>query len=249
MKKFLTTILIVMLTAFLAACGGDSEEGDNPEEPNQEEPNQEEENNEDTTATEDIEDDQVVAKVNGEDILGADLKSSVSFFEQQYQQMGQDPSQLAGQLQQQALDNLIHIELVKQAAADQNIEASEEEVEEEYQSQIEQVLEATELESEEEVLEENETSEEEVKENIRQNLITTKYLEENIEEPEVSDEEIQEAYDNYKSAMEQQGQEVEESLEDMEESLIQQVKDQKSGEKEIEHLEQLREEADVEVLI
>ncbi|SEQ95168.1 SurA N-terminal domain-containing protein [Piscibacillus halophilus] len=260
MKKFLTAILIVMLTAFLAACTGDSDESDNQEEPNEEEQGQEEENaeenedeneegSEESAAIEDIEDDQVVATVNETEILGEELKSSVNFFNQQYQQMGQDPSQLAGEIQKQALDNLIHIELVKQAAADEGIEVDEEEVDEEYQSQIQQVQEATDLESEEEVLEENETTEEEVKENIRQNLITTEYLEQNVEEPEVTDEELEEAYNNYKSAMEQQGQEVEDSLEDMEDQLREQVKSQKSGEKELELLEQLRENADVEVLI
>ncbi|WP_054751953.1 SurA N-terminal domain-containing protein [Piscibacillus salipiscarius] len=177
MKKFLTAILFVMLTAFLAACGGDSEGENNSEETNQEEQNGEENNqennkegNEDTTATKDIEDDQVVAKVNGTELLGADLKSSVSFFEQRYQQMGQDPSKMADQIQKQALDNLISIELVKQAAKEQGIKPSEDKIQEEYKKQIDQVKEATDLESEEEILKENDTSEKEVKEKYSSEL-------------------------------------------------------------------------------
>ncbi|TFB21726.1 hypothetical protein E3U55_07795 [Filobacillus milosensis] len=259
MKKFLTAILIVMLTAFLAACGGDEGDTENNQDNQDQEQSQEDKNNGEgegkeegnkqaKTPSEDIADDKVVAKVNDAEITGKELKETEGYFLQQYQMMGQDPSKFADQIQKQALDNLINIELVKQAAKESGIKPSEEEINKEYQKTVDQLKKSNEAEDVSKVFEKYDTSEKEVKEDIRINLLTQKYLEKNIEEPTVSDKEIQEAYDKYKAQMKKAEQEAK-SLEEMKKSLKGQVKSQKESKKTQALLKQLREENDVEILI
>ncbi|RPF53170.1 SurA N-terminal domain-containing protein [Aquisalibacillus elongatus] len=267
MKKFLTAILIVMLTAFLAACSGDSDEGDNPEE-GQEEDGQEENGEEEGQGEEgqgeeaqqeainvdEIESDEVVATVNDTEILGEEFKSSVDRVTQMYQQQlgGQGIDQMQAQIQQQALDQLINREVIKQEAQSQDLSVSDEEISEEYDNQINGLIEQSqgEFEDEEQVLEQVGMNEEELKDSLQTDLLIQKYLDENLEEPEVTDEEIQEQYDNMKAQMEESesGEEVP-SLEEVEDSIVQQIQSQKQGQQQQELIQNLREDYEIETLV
>ncbi|GEL78613.1 SurA N-terminal domain-containing protein [Tenuibacillus multivorans] len=263
MKKILLASLIVMLTAILAACtdNGEEDEGDNQEQ-NQEEQGQEEQNNDEQSEdgentgeesangqeslTADLPEDEVVATVNGEEITNGELLQNETFVKQRYQMFGMQQS--AEQIQQQALDQLINTELVLQSAEEAGIEPTEEEINTEYDNMISQLKEQNQTDDVSQIFEQAGTTEEEVRNDIRTQLTTEKYLDQNTEEVTVSDEEIQEAYDNYTAQLEQADQEPQ-SLEDMRGQLEQQVKTQKEGEQTQQLLDQLREDNDVEILI
>lgn len=73
---------------------------------------------------------EVVATVNGEDITNADLDVSINQFEQLAQAQGVDTSSAAIQteIRTQALEVLINTTLLRQAAAEQGIEITDEDV-------------------------------------------------------------------------------------------------------------------------
>jgi|AntRauTorcE11897_2_1112592.scaffolds.fasta_scaffold00551_14 FKBP-type peptidyl-prolyl cis-trans isomerase (trigger factor) len=74
----------------------------------------------------------VVAVVNGEDITGADLNTSIQQFNQAAVAQGADTSspEVAADIRSQALDVLVNTALLRQAAREQGIEASSDAVDE-----------------------------------------------------------------------------------------------------------------------
>ncbi|MDQ0159273.1 SurA N-terminal domain-containing protein [Alkalibacillus salilacus] len=270
MKKTLLLFVLAILASVMVACGGDnndegdsgnsgdegtseeegnSEEGGNSEDGSSEESSNGEGDSESSgESVSDVGEDEVVATVGGEDILGSRLLQAEQTLSQQYQMMGQDPSQNAGAIREAAMDQVVNSKVIELAALDAGLEPSEEEVTEEVDSQISTMQEQNELESEDAVYEQLGMSEEEVQDQIRSSMLIQNYLDENMEEPSVSDEDIEQAYEDYKSQMEQANQEAE-SLENMRSDLESQVKQQKQSEQQQALIDDLKEDTEVNVQI
>ncbi|NIK11998.1 SurA N-terminal domain-containing protein [Alkalibacillus almallahensis] len=276
MKKTLLLFVLAILASVMVACGGDNNdegdssnsenEGTSEEESNNENGNSNEENSnsEDGSSEEssngegnsessskgvsDVGEDEVVATVGGEDILGSRLLQAEQTLSSRYQMMGQDPSKNAGAIRDAAMNQVVNSKVIELAALEAGLEPSEEEVTKEVDSQISSMKEKNKLESKDAVYEQLGMSKEEVKSQIRSSLLIQNYLDENMEEPNVSDEDIQKAYEDYKSQMKQADQEAE-SLEKMRSKLKSQVKQQKQREQQQTLIENLKEDTEVNVKI
>lgn len=205
----------------------------------------------------------VVAEVNGEEITGEEFTTA---YESQFMEMSMQ-AQMTGEeideeeLQDQTLDGLIGVELLNQEADAEGIEASDEEVED----QLEELAEMNGMESVDELLamaEEQGASEEELREDVAQQVrIDT--LAEGLDVEEPTDEEIEEAYEE-QVAQQEAMQEMQEAegegeedaeapeipdLGEMRPQLEEQLTEQKQNEAITAHMEQLREDADIEVHI
>lgn len=196
---------------------------------------------------------EVVATVNGEEITREELEVMLEQQKQQYQMQGMDldseeMSDMREQLERQILDSLIANLLMAQAAEEKGISVSEEELEQEYQDLAAQFGGEEELNQQ---LEAAGITREEIKEDIARTLPAQKYMEsykeENISEEdlEVSEEELKAVYDQYSAQMGEEFGEFEEVKPQLEEDL----KRQKENEVLQSHVEELREEAEVEIKI
>ncbi len=159
----------------------------------------------------------VVATVNGAEIKQEELLQLEEQEKQQFMMMGMDPeseevTQMLEEMRPQMLDNLIATTVLQQKLEEENISASETEVEEYYQQYVEQFGGEEELEQQ---LEQAGVTKEELKQEISEQLpIQTyleKYLEENLSEEELDfpEEELRELYEAQQQQMEQQQQMME----------------------------------------
>ncbi|MGM8216047.1 SurA N-terminal domain-containing protein [Bacillaceae bacterium W0354] len=255
MKKMILFTIFVLLTTITVACSNDSDKDkendkDKNETENVENNNEQDKDSNDEESALSFEelDVDVVATVNGEDISKDELIQNEQYLVDQYEMMGMPIAGSEGQIRETALNQLINTKLVVQNAIDEGLVPSDEEIEEEYQSLIDELKSYYETDDVSEVFEQFDTNEEEVKSDIRTDLITNKFLEANLKVEEVSDEELQQAYDDYVAQMEQAEQEAE-SLENVRELLKQQLTDQKQSDAQRELIDRLRENSEIEVLI
>lgn len=158
----------------------------------------------------------VVAVVNGENIYDDDLRQMEQQELQQLTMMGLDPEsdearQMIEQFRPQILENLISVTLIEQKAAEAGLEASEDEVEAQFQQYVQQTGGEDALQQQ---LGEIGLSLDDLKNEIRQQLPTQKYLEQYLsehlsdEDMQFSEEELREAYEHQlqqQEMMEQQG--------------------------------------------
>ncbi|MCP8617666.1 SurA N-terminal domain-containing protein [Salirhabdus salicampi] len=222
MLKKQTLFGVIIMLMILAACS-------------------QENNNEEGKA---IEDDTTVATVNGMEIKGEDYNMLYEQTEQYFAQQGQDPEdeEIANQIKESALDQLIGQKVVLFYADQNGYEASEEEIEEQFDFVKSQ------YESDEDfadILQQHNLTEEKLRSEIANQIKTNQFLEDKIGEVEVTDEEIQEYYDMYK---EQMGDEIPE-LEEVEEMLKDEIQRQKQQEQMAQVIENLKEDSDIEILI
>lgn len=258
MKRFSRKALLSLpLSAalVLAACGGENEEvpnNNNGENSANEENNVVEDDNNtsddetdvdiDEEAGTEADPDEVVATVNDEEIIMGDLQQilapQMAQIEQMQGQMEEEQmEQMLVQVQNQALDQLVNQELLLQTANEYDIQVDEETVE----SQLDQTIAQFEdeeqfeqaLESENLTLEELETSFRE--QIIIQNFLTLDHLDD--DEITVSEEDVQTLYDQAAAQNPEIG-----KFEDVKAEMKQQAKSQQ-------YIQQLREEADIDILI
>ncbi len=253
-KKLLTGAAVTTLLLGLAACDQDAEPDagatQDADAEGQEAPLGEEDMEMPEPDTEDIP--EVVATVNGEEISDEEF---IPLYEQQFQQLAMQ-SQMSGEepdedmIREQTLDGLISTELLLQDAAARGFEASEEEIDELLQETAEQggMESADEL---VEAYEEQGESEEDLREDAANQVRIDKVIDD-LEVPEPSEEELEEAYEEMEAQQEMmaeaQGGEAEElpPFEEVRDELEEQVAAEDENEAAMEHVEQLREAADVE---
>lgn len=232
MKKWILALVLAVVTVGLAACGDDEPADENTETQTETSPPVE------ITDEEKVDDEEVVAVVNGTELTGTKynpLYLQVKMLNQQFGQGDNDPEVV----KEQTMIILIEQELIRQDASEQNIEVTDEEAEEELNQLVAQVGE----EEYQAVLEENQISEEEFKNQLRDDLITRRYMDEQFD-TEVSDEEIQENYESLKEENEELGE-----LEDVEDQIRTIVAQEKETEQLQTRLEELKEEAEIEQLL
>ncbi len=284
-KKWIVSLALAVSVSVMTACGGDEASDDQEGQSNdsqQEETN--EENNENSsnedggnegeTAQEmpdpdlsDIPD--VVAEVNGEEISKNEFESVYVSTLNNYAAQGmniqeQDENgEMQEQIQQQTVDQLIGQKLLIQEADNQDITASEEEIDEELTSLKEQFGSDEQF---QEALDSEGVSEDELQSDIEQQVKVNKLVENETGDIEVTDEEVEEMYNQMVQAQgggegEEGSEESEDggseedgssesetpSLEEMRPQIEQQITSQKQNEQVQSLVDQLREEGDVTV--
>ncbi len=191
----------------------------------------------------------LVAKVNGQGVSKSDFESMLERMKATYTQQGIDveelDEQMIKQMESQVLDQLINAELLSQLATKAGIEVQEENVNKQLEA-IKANFES--VEKYQEALDKNELTEAGLLDRIREDLRITQFLENNVGQVKVTDEEIKKAYDEYKSAMVSQKQEVQ-TLEDFKMQLEAQILAKKKQEKITNIIEKLKLDNDIEILI
>ncbi|ADH99675.1 SurA N-terminal domain-containing protein [Salisediminibacterium selenitireducens] len=182
----------------------------------------------------------VVATVNGEDIPMANLEMQLQQYEMMFAQQGidfedEENMALLMQIQEGIVDELIQLELLVQEADSQNIQADEDEV----QAEMEQIRSQFDDDFEEVLASQGYTEdllENEIRDSLKLNqLLSPEYIE--TLDFEVTDEELEEAYEQQAAQNPEIG-----PFEDLRDDLELQVVQSK-------YLEQLYEDADIEILI
>ncbi|WP_100404202.1 SurA N-terminal domain-containing protein [Bacillus solitudinis] len=198
-KKIGLGILIFGLSFALMACGDEPEAVEDETVP-EEAPLTEELPEEDSEASLDTEDiPEVVATINGQDIekelFISLLEREASMYAAQGMDLAsEDGAELLDMIKQGVVDQLVNREILVQAAADQGIKASEEEIEAELNSQLEQ-YQFESVEQLEEALKAENLTLEEFREDLAVQVKVEKYMTEHVDEPEVTEEELRSTYD------------------------------------------------------
>lgn len=189
MKKYLNLLLIVGVLV-LAACSNNSEATD--EEPASKDSATVETQKELEAMK--VEEDKVVATVNGEEIKGKDYNSMLVQTQLRYTMSGEDPSdtEVAKSIEQEVMDNLIGQELLLQKAKEEGFSASEKEVE----TELEQIKAQFDGEEElEKALQGQGITLEQLESQYADIVVVDKFVKEKIGTPEVSEEEVKAFYD------------------------------------------------------
>jgi hypothetical protein len=192
------------------------------------------------------EDNDVVAIVNGEEISRSDLND---FEMQTAAEMGLDASSLGEeekeQVQSQAIEGLISRTLLYQEARNSEIEAPEDQIDE----QVEETKSQFESDEEfEDALENEGITEEELRSRIGFNVILQSYIDRELDFSSVKIEES-EVEEMYNQVVSEQGEEAVPPLEEVYEQVESMLTQQKQEEELEKHIENLKEEADIEILI
>lgn len=179
---------------------------------------------------------ETAATVNGEKISQSQLEARMM---QTQQSLGTSTDVSEEEMQTQALNSLINEALIMQEAENQGVTVSDEEVNNSYQTIEDRFDDESQF---QQTLDEQGLTKEDLKENIRRELMTQKYLQNNINQEEVSvaDEEIQQTYDQLSSQREGVP-----PLEEIKPQLKQQLQSQKQNQLIQQLIEQLRNNTDI----
>ena len=249
-KKALLPFITGALALSLAACGGE-DKAEQDETTQEQEPLQGDIKSAEETqaklAEQQVENDKVVAVVNNEELKGEQYNTVVIAIQGQMQQMGQDPTSndSAERVKVQALDLVVNQTLLHQKAIEEEISASESEIDEDYSIFVEQFGDE---ETMKEALKSQNMDVETIKEKIAKSIVIEKYQEKVAPIEKVTDEEIKEYYDQAAAATKDSGQELPplEEVSDEIQGFIEQEKQQK---KLSAHIEELKADAEIELKI
>ncbi|SHH12436.1 SurA N-terminal domain-containing protein [Virgibacillus chiguensis] len=241
MKKWIIFAITITLVFLLAACGGDNEEDKTAEQDEQQEEGNTEEGGEKPepvkiTDKEKVDDGETVVSVNGEEIKGDRYNPAYLQLKTMNTQFNQDVNE--DQLKKQTLDMLINQQLINQDAADKGIEVSNDDVQKEFDT--------IKKEGEDRLstaLEQFQLNEDQFKNMLRDNLITSQYLDAEFD-IKVTDKEVEDYYKQMKEQNEEIG-----KLEDVKDQIKQTLKDEKTNEQLQKRVDKLKEDADVETMI
>ncbi|GLO64875.1 SurA N-terminal domain-containing protein [Oceanobacillus kimchii] len=235
MKKW-TLLIILSLTMFLVACSDDEAESD--EQANQAE-NQEDQAQQQEPL--EISDEEVVNEgesvvvVNGSEVNGTTYNAAYSLVKSMMHQSGQDTSDLDA-LKDQTVDFLVEQELMLQEANNVGIEVTDKELEEELKAYKESADEG----QFNTMLEQLNMTEENFKNQLRYDLTTMEYVEQEFE-VEVTDKEVEELYNQMTEQSEGEAQELSEVEDQLRASIEQQKQQQQYAQK----VEELKESAEI----
>ncbi len=195
----------------------------------------------------DIEEDVDVAiRVNDREITHSEFDQMVDQVTQEFQMYGMQADE--EQIKEQAIDRAIQEALLMEYADSEGLEASTEEIDQEF----EETMTMYGAQTEEEFLAQLEMqgieSKEEVENLLAMEIKINKLLELYEEDIEITDEEMQEAYEEYSTQMEQMEQEVS-SFEEMEERLRESLMQEQITPLILSKVEELEAEAEIEIFI
>jgi hypothetical protein len=192
-----------------------------------------------------------VAIVNGEEISGDELQSQLESFRNSTSTQAQQFNDLSDQRQQEILlEGIINTRLQLQAAQTAGVTVSDEQVESQLQTQIDQIGEDVFNQR----LQDNDVTRQEVKDDLRNQLIINTYIQQTAGgQVTASEQEIQNLYDQYTTQIQQTNGTSSEAttpaLSELRPQIEAAVIQQKSQQIASQLLEQARASATVEVLI
>ena len=246
-KKILLGVAAVAAVFGLVACGADGEEASEPSAQTEQQALPE-------PQVDDIP--EVVASVNGNDISG---EAFTDAYTAQFQQLAMQ-SQMTGEeldqnaLQEQALEMMINSELLVMEAEEQEFSASEEDVD----TYLSTMAEQNGLESTDELLsqfEEQGLSSDRVRAEIQREVLIEQVID-NIDVDEPSDDELRTIYDTQVEQLEALNEQAEDdqtqdipSFDTLRPELEKQATAQQHNEALTKLIDQLREDADIEILL
>lgn len=250
-KKWFLSLSLGTSLIVLAACGGadESAENENAQPETQEQaPSGEESAGQPEMPEPDLEGiPEVVAQVNGEEVSKEEFETAYAGqFQQaamQAQMSGQEIDQ--NQLKNQLAESMVGQELLIQEAENQELTASDEEVDQ----TLDQLAQQNGLESKDEflaALNEQGMAEDEVMSQIETQVKVDQLIASSAGDTDPSNEELEAAYEQVKAQQEQMGSEEElPAFEELKPELEEQVKMQKENEATQTLVAELREKADV----
>ena len=192
MKKQFSLLMLVAIL-LLAACSNSNEEKE-PEANTSEESASMDETKKELEAMK-VEEDKVVATVDGKEIKGKDYNSMLVQTQLRYTMSGKDPSdeEVSKSIEEEVMDNLIGQELLLQKAKDEGFSASEEEV----QTELEQIKAQFSTEAElNEALKAQGMTLDKLESQYADIVVVDKFVNEKIGKPEVTEEEMKSFYDD-----------------------------------------------------
>ncbi|GGP14953.1 SurA N-terminal domain-containing protein [Oceanobacillus neutriphilus] len=242
MKKLTLTIMMI-ITMLLAACGNDDNNTEKQEEGDQQQEGAPEQQEQATPEFEDdefLDEEEPVVSVNGEEVQGAAYNRAYPLVKSVMFQSGQDVEDTEA-LQDETIKFLVEQELIMQEANEAGVEVTDDEV----QAELDAMKEADE-EQFQTTLDQLHLSEEQYAEQLKFDLATGKYMEEEFD-VEVTDEEVEEMYDQM---AEQSGdQEAGELNDETRAQLEGMIAQNKQREQYADKVNELRESAEIEELI
>ena len=241
MKKQLLLVLTLLIALFLAACNDDAKDESSEKANDSESADTAEQTPEEVEITEDEQADaeSAVVSVNGNEIKGDKYNNIYKQLKTMLHMYGQDVSDLE-MLKEETVAILVEQELIRQDAMESGIEVTEDDA----QAEIDKIIDTNGEEALTAMLEQYELTEDEFRSQLTDDLITIKYIETEFD-VEVTEEEVEEQYNLIK---EQEAEEVGE-LEEYEEQIRQSISEQKQGEMLEVRITELRENAEIEMLI
>ncbi|MCA0986758.1 SurA N-terminal domain-containing protein [Guptibacillus algicola] len=245
MRKLTYLMITGLLLVALAACGGNEESESKNKENDTEQKSAEAGEGDSKQSQPDVDEvkaDKVVATVNGEEIKGEDFNALYTQNQMQYHQMGQEVSEeQLSEIKKQVAESMVGQELILQAANEKGYEASEKQVEEELADLKEQYGDEKKFET---ALEESGMTLDELKKEIGKNVQYTSYVEEEIRVEEVTEEEMKQYYDQ---AKEKGSSEEMPAFEEVKSQIKKGLESEKKKKKTQEHIEKLKEDADIKI--
>lgn len=194
MKKYIVGSLLLVLAMVLIACGDKDEDEEATGEENPLAPSV------DISDEEKLDDDEVVAVINGDEVTGSVYNLVYAQLKLQSAQLGDETDN--EEMKELAMESVIDREIVMQEAAEEGIEISEETAEEEFTTMKEENSEQLET-----LLEQYQITEDGFKEQLRFELIMDEYLTTAID-VSVSDEEVEEFYEEAKAEADDEEEEM-----------------------------------------
>ncbi|WP_270180012.1 SurA N-terminal domain-containing protein [Alkalihalobacillus sp. CinArs1] len=243
MKKLTYLMITGLLLVALAACGGNEESKGNSENNTEQKSAEGKEGSEQSQPEVDkVEEDKVIATVNGEEIKSEDFNALYTQNQMQYHQMGQEVSEeQLTKLKKQVAESMVGQELILQAANEKGYEASEKQVEEELASLKEQYGDEKKFEA---ALKESGMTLDELKKEIAKNVQYSAYVDKEIKVEEVTEEEMKQYYEQ---AKEQGNSEEMPKYEEVKDQIKEGLEGEKKQKKQQEHIEKLKEDADIKI--
>jgi FKBP-type peptidyl-prolyl cis-trans isomerase (trigger factor) len=254
MKKLMSALLITIMAIAIAACGN----GEEAKKQSEDKPKTEESSKEQQDQAKQMEEMQkkmdkqkvdkgkIVAVVNDEELKGEEYNNMLTTSQMQYQQMGQDPTskKASEEIKKQTIDSLVGQTLLMQQANEKGYKASDEEI----NKQLEEVKKQYKSDKEfEKAMKKAGFSMEELKTQIAENIKYTNYVEKEIKVEEVTEDEMKKFYDQFAS---QQGKDQKApKFEEVKPQIKTQLEQQKKQEKLVQHVEELKKNAKIDVKI
>lgn len=177
-----------------------------------------------------------MVSVNGEEIKGDRYNPAYLQLKTMNTQFNQDVDN--DQLKQQTIDMLVNQQLINQDASDKGIEVSDDEVQKEFDTIKKEGAERLNT-----ALEQFQLNEDQFKSMLRDNLITSQYLESEFD-IKVTDKEVEDYYKQIKEQSEEIG-----KLEDLKDRIKQTLKEEKTNEQLQKRVDALKKDAKVETFI
>ncbi len=208
MKRITTLCLMLVLAIVLAACGNDEDKSsDNASNADQEEAQKQmEEMREEDGRTASQVPDETVATVNGTEIKGEEYNSLLSSAQQQSQASGSDPTtdDAAKEMKDQVLKSLVGNELLLQEAENKDYEVTDKEVDDELKSAKEQFEDEDQF---NQALEATGSTEDEYKQQLKEGLLVTKYVDSELSPKEVTEDDMKTYYEEMEKQAKESNQE------------------------------------------